>query len=256
MSIYGTKKPNRLRLQGAVIITAAIAAGTAPAVADIDVAFVPLESVVVVGEIAEIQVYVISDSQQDQLLSAAEIIFTWDPDKLQLLGNHQDGAVNLLASNFPVNHPSGLNESNPPQDGIGMYMAWAPLGEPVAATPGGTLLTTFMFEALAPVSDTPIDILPFVGDPDDPDAKTIVFDGTTPNTDITGVLTGTSVTIIPSCPWDLNGDGVVDGIDLLILLGAWGQCPGPNDCPADFNADGVVDGIDLLEMLGNWGLCP
>lgn len=48
---------------------------------------------------------------------------------------------------------------------------------------------------------------------------------------------------------DLNGDGVVDGNDLAILLGSWGPCPG---CPADFNHDGVVDGSDLAVLLGSW----
>jgi subtilisin family serine protease len=52
---------------------------------------------------------------------------------------------------------------------------------------------------------------------------------------------------------DLNCDGVVDGADLLILLGEWGTCPDPTDCPADLNGDGTVDGADLLILLGNWG---
>lgn len=51
---------------------------------------------------------------------------------------------------------------------------------------------------------------------------------------------------------DLNGDGVTDGLDLLILLSAWGQCDGC-DCPGDLNCDGAVDGLDLLTLLSNWG---
>lgn len=54
----------------------------------------------------------------------------------------------------------------------------------------------------------------------------------------------------PSNPADLNGDGVVDVSDLLLLLGAWGACPG---CDADFNGDSVVDVSDLLFLLANWG---
>ena len=54
---------------------------------------------------------------------------------------------------------------------------------------------------------------------------------------------GTRITV----PGDLNGDGVVNGIDLGILLGAWGARG-----PADLNADGVVNGIDLGILLGNW----
>ncbi|MBM4112915.1 MAG: hypothetical protein FJ253_06000 [Phycisphaerae bacterium] len=52
-----------------------------------------------------------------------------------------------------------------------------------------------------------------------------------------------------SNPYDLNGDGVVDGDDLGTLLGQWGPCPG---CSADFNGDGEVDGDDLGALLGNW----
>jgi len=29
------------------------------------------------------------------------------------------------------------------------------------------------------------------------------------------------------CAGDVNGDHVVDGADLAILLGNWGNCPGP-----------------------------
>lgn len=49
---------------------------------------------------------------------------------------------------------------------------------------------------------------------------------------------------------DLNCDGAVDVLDLLILLGSWGSCSG---CDADLNGDNVVDVLDLLILLGNWG---
>jgi hypothetical protein len=48
-------------------------------------------------------------------------------------------------------------------------------------------------------------------------------------------------------PADLNGDGMVDGADLGLLLGAWGGTG-----PADLNQDGVVDGADLGLLLGAW----
>lgn len=50
-------------------------------------------------------------------------------------------------------------------------------------------------------------------------------------------------------PADLNGDGQVDGADLGILLGQWGQASGS----ADLNDDGQVDGADLGVLLGAWG---
>ena len=48
---------------------------------------------------------------------------------------------------------------------------------------------------------------------------------------------------------DLNGDGIVNGADLALILAAWGACPG---CPADLNGDGIVDGGDLAFILANW----
>ncbi len=54
------------------------------------------------------------------------------------------------------------------------------------------------------------------------------------------------------CPWDVSSNGVVDGSDLIIVLGWWGLDPGG---PPDFNGDGVVNAVDLLELLGNWGPC-
>jgi hypothetical protein len=55
----------------------------------------------------------------------------------------------------------------------------------------------------------------------------------------------------PACQGDLNGDGLVDGADLGILLGSWGDLGGP----ADLNGDGLVDGSDLGLLLGAWGSC-
>jgi hypothetical protein len=57
----------------------------------------------------------------------------------------------------------------------------------------------------------------------------------------------------PTCTGDLNGDGVVNVSDLLLLFDSWGSCPG---CPADFNGDGVVNVSDLLILFDNWGACP
>jgi hypothetical protein len=47
---------------------------------------------------------------------------------------------------------------------------------------------------------------------------------------------------------DLNGDGLVNGADIGILLGAWGTAGGV----ADLNGDGIVNGADLGILLGAW----
>jgi hypothetical protein len=54
------------------------------------------------------------------------------------------------------------------------------------------------------------------------------------------------------CPWDLNGDGVVDHHDLLALIDSFGPCDG---CPEDLNGDGIVNGKDVAELVRHFGPC-
>ncbi len=53
-------------------------------------------------------------------------------------------------------------------------------------------------------------------------------------------------------PEDLNGDGNVDIVDLLALLGAWGACKSPSSCLADLDHSGAVGISDLLALLSAW----
>jgi hypothetical protein len=84
--------------------------------------------------------------------------------------------------------------------------------------------------------------------------------GDNPNalyTTVLKVLGEGTGSVAPPCPADLNSDGVVNGADLGILLGAWGSCPGGTPgCTGDINNDGVVNGADLGILLGAWGTCP
>ena len=57
------------------------------------------------------------------------------------------------------------------------------------------------------------------------------------------------------CTGDVNGSGAVDFTDLVILLGAWGDCPGGVPCLGDVNESGGVDFTDLVILLGAWGDC-
>ena len=52
-------------------------------------------------------------------------------------------------------------------------------------------------------------------------------------------------------PGDLDGDGVVGGADLGLLIVGWGVCGRP-DCPGDLNGDGRIDGADLGLLFGYW----
>ncbi len=53
---------------------------------------------------------------------------------------------------------------------------------------------------------------------------------------------------------DIDGNGVVDVVDLILVIVNWGPCPDPPDpCDADLNNNRVVDVIDLVRVIGNWG---
>lgn len=233
-------------LAGATLI--AVAVSTAGAAINLELR--PGDQSVSIGDTVEVGLYVVSDDGANQLTAAMQVILSWNPDHLQLLGNHSDGAVALLTSVFPAGDPYGLNEVVPPQDGDGLFIAFAPLANPVAATPEGTLITTFEFLAMAPAWGTPVD-MPDTGGA--PPVSTIVFDGTVPNLDVTGTITGAAVEVLSCCTADLDGDCVVGIEDFLALLAAWGTDPGG---PPDLDDDGSVGINDFLGLLAAWGPCP
>ena len=54
------------------------------------------------------------------------------------------------------------------------------------------------------------------------------------------------------CIADLNGDGIVEGEDLTLILAGWGT-----DSPdQDLDGNGTVEGGDLSILLASWGECP
>lgn len=57
----------------------------------------------------------------------------------------------------------------------------------------------------------------------------------------------------PSSPGDLNGDGVVNTTDLLILFSNWGPCDNCNMCLGDLDGDCAISTNDLLLLFANWG---
>ena len=57
-----------------------------------------------------------------------------------------------------------------------------------------------------------------------------------------------AIDTIPPVPGDLNGDALVNGADLSILLGNWNT----DHAPSDLDGSGLVDGADLARLLSNW----
>ena len=60
----------------------------------------------------------------------------------------------------------------------------------------------------------------------------------------------------PSCQADLDGNGAVDVLDLLLVIQNWMSCEGGTCPPGDINESGQIDIIDLLYLLEAWGECP
>ena len=80
------------------------------------------------------------------------------------------------------------------------------------------------------------------------DAAQIVGWGVNPDEEIHGFL----LTVLH--PADLNADGFIDALDLVILLDGWGDCPDPPEvCVGDIDGSGAVDVLDLLLLLAAWG---
>lgn len=52
-------------------------------------------------------------------------------------------------------------------------------------------------------------------------------------------------------PGDVNGDNVIDALDLSTVLANWNKT-GITKAQGDMNADGVVDALDLSTVLTNW----
>lgn len=76
--------------------------------------------------------------------------------------------------------------------------------------------------------------------------------------DLVGEQSGISmltlhVEIVPNdaCEGDINGDGLVNVEDLLVLIGAWGS----DDPAADLDVNGTVGVSDLLLLIAAWGDC-
>ena len=56
------------------------------------------------------------------------------------------------------------------------------------------------------------------------------------------------------CPADVILDGVVNGIDLAVIINEW-STDGGKFPRADIDGNGLVDGADLAIVLGSWGPC-
>lgn len=230
----------------------AVAVCAMAARADINLEFRVISAVVTIDDEVRVGLYMVSDDPfASQYASAAQVIFEWNPMVLRLDAVSPLDAESLIFNGFPINGSSGLNESILPQDGDAIFIALAPLGNAIEATPAGVLIATFVFKAIAVSDETVVVIVPTGGSPE---LRTIVFDGVLPNTDVTCGLGEVEIVVLQrDCgPVDLNEDGFVDFFDVAIFLTLYDFAMGdpiPPPAGADFIPDGVLDFFDVGEFL-------
>ncbi len=159
--------------------------------ASISLEWRPAAQSVSVGDSVNIALYAVSSEPTTLYLSSIQAVFRWDPSHLTLLGRDDTGRPPLWVYGF-ITDPYGLNESPVPADGDGLYVATASLGHSVGVTSAGTLLTTFLFRAIAPASQTLVSILPSGGRPA---GESFVADDD--GYRVTGALGEAAVTVVP-----------------------------------------------------------
>lgn len=238
------------RLVSVSLLAGGLTAVPAANAGEVNLELRPVEAFGAAYHLIEVELYAVHADPGEQPVAALDVVLGWDAASLQLLGVDSTGAVPLLVSTFPSTDLFNVNESVPPQDGDGYYVAWALPSNSIPATPEGALITTFKFVVLPPNGTTTVSILPSAGDP--PGQSTLVWDGTQVNTIITGGLGSTDLRV--GCPADTDLNGVVDIDDLLDTVLDWGTNGFLHN--ADVTNDGIVDIDDLLAVILSWGPCP
>jgi hypothetical protein len=143
-SLKGTEMTtkHRWRIAPALVLAGLLLLASTPSLALIDIEWRPACQSVEPGEMVEIGLYVVSDDETDQSISAMDIILLWDPDVIELVGVVDNGPYAWLISAFTDDF-DGLNDTF--LDGNALYTAYAQLGVPAYATPEGLLVTTVQF---------------------------------------------------------------------------------------------------------------
>ncbi len=233
---------------GFVLALAGLSVAT-PASADtlrpwVDLVFAPV-SEPCVTRFMDVELWAYSNDMNNYAIGAVTAILNWDPNTLRLISRIDNGPYAWLSSEFP-NDIDNLNDTW--LDGSAYYEAYAQLGNPAYATPGGLKIVTFHFRKLRVGTPTPITTPAVAG----LYTKTLVLSGVVPNIDILAPDGLANVTPIPGARGDINCDGVIDFFDIDPLVAAFGGqayfntlYPGCNWFNSDVNCDGNVTFFDI-----------
>lgn len=159
--------------------------------AGVDLVLKPTFQVVQVGESVDLGLYALSSNESDWPISGMDVVVLYDPTRLHFYNLTSMGApYNWLQNGFFWPSPDNINDDL--SDGQMMYTAWAQLGVPAVAPGNGLLVTTFQFQAQAEGCGEYVAVVPAWGT----SATTRVFDGTTPNHDVTGNLGAAKILVV------------------------------------------------------------
>lgn len=162
------------------------------ATANINLELRPTFQSVLLGSTFNVGLFAVSDNPiANQSTSALQVILTWDPAFVQLAGLDNTGSP-LNTSAFIPGDPFGLNAST--TDGDALWNGFSQPGVPVQATPTGTFLTNFVFNANNITLPTTFINIPATGGNG---GFTAVYGGGAPGQDVTGTLTGATVQVLP-----------------------------------------------------------
>ena len=153
---------------------------------------------------------------------------------------------------------------------VAICNATAIVGAPYDEDNGSSSGSAYLFDISDPANPTQIvKLLPNDGAADDLFGASVAISGAAGNEiaivgaqldDDNGNFSGSAylfdAAAVVNCPWDVDGDGVVDFHDILEVVHNMGLCDDPDNCPWDVNGDGIVNGHDVAAVARHFGLCP
>lgn len=168
------------------------------ALANVNLELRPAQARYQPGQIVEVGLYAVSDSDAPQAIRGMQIILNWDPEYL-LLDAAQPNVNNgpypwLMSGFFPDGAADGLNDTW--ADGNAYYQAIGNFTSLAYATPAGLLVTTLRFHALEYVSYTELNMPPAFG----LYTQTEVY-GVNVGETVTGLLIPAHIDIAPPPQW-------------------------------------------------------
>jgi hypothetical protein len=130
---------------------------------EINLGWIPDDVIIPPGEILEIGLVAFSADQTPASAQTFDVLLQWDPTKLQLLGNENNGPYSWQLSTFPDDsNADGINDTF--LDGDAYYTAWSVPSNLPSIPMSGLLITTMRFQTLEAVSETLIEIPTCLGE--------------------------------------------------------------------------------------------